>query len=71
MPDRIAKFFGKHIDLSKIIAISDFNPVYDGTVTVDVQLRDAPLIIHVRNTPEGAQQEYDALLAAWKAITNA
>lgn len=50
----IKAFFGKHIDLSKIIAVSDVQIDHHNQLyfTIDVQLRDEPLTIYRQFEPD-------------------
>ena len=84
MADTIIKAFGKHIDLSKVIAISekpewDQRPGYGGFVAyVDVQLRDTPLLLELGNAyapNETVEQTHaritvdlDAFIAKWREV---
>lgn len=72
---RICKLFGKHIDIDKVVAVSelDLGPGPHEAVIIDVQLRDEPLRLwpHQLNFQEGwedeARKEYDNFMAAWRA----
>jgi hypothetical protein len=77
---RIAKFFGRHWDLDKIISITD--PEFPGgnvpCITVDAQLRDKPIHLYESDfwTIDGVsrmatckdyiREEHVRFIAAWR-----
>lgn len=74
----VKTFFGTHLDLSKVVQISDASGWRDGSdyrvgFSIDVQLRDEP-IRYSKVADESAvaelQSEVDALVAHWKALSS-
>jgi hypothetical protein len=84
MAARIYKAFGRHIDLSKIVAVSDptrKDPLSQyATCKIDIQLRDAPILIEAELAFAGSEPsdrewekfvaEHAALIEAWRKASS-
>lgn len=73
----IVKVFGRHLDLSKIIAISEpqFDRLCDPVLVIDVQLRDEPLRIWPPieweiDWEKSYRQQYETLIQEWVGWTH-